>query len=85
MKKREYKTVIWIVLLNLVNIFCMISIMVLVFGDKNLTDIEQITNHILFRDRISIAFYASMILSSFLKSEMFKVNKNLSGHESRDV
>jgi hypothetical protein len=85
LKRREYKTVYWIALSNLVIIFCMISIMVLLFAGKNLTDTEQIMNHILLRYRISFAFYVSLILSSFLKSEVFKVNKDLSGHESRDV
>jgi hypothetical protein len=35
LKRREYKTVYWIALSNLVNIFCMISIMVLLFAGKN--------------------------------------------------
>jgi hypothetical protein len=85
LKRREYKTVYWIALSNLVNIFCMISIMVLLFAGKNLTDTEQIINHILLRDRIRITFYVSLILSSFLKSEVFKVSNDLSGHESGDL
>lgn len=85
LKRREYNTVYWIALSNLIIIFCMISIMVLLFAGKNLTDTEQITNHIRLRYIISFAFYVSLILSSFLKSEVFKVSKDLSGHESRDV
>jgi hypothetical protein len=85
LKRREYKTVYWIALSNLVIIFCMISIMVLLFAGKNLTDTEQIMNHILLRYRISFAFYVSLILSSFLKSEVFKVSNDLSGHESGDL
>jgi hypothetical protein len=85
LKRREYKTVYWIALSNLGIIFCMISTMVLLFEGKNLTDTEQMINHILLGDKIRIVFYFSLVLSSFLKSEVFKVSKDLSGHESRDV
>lgn len=84
LKRRRYKTVYWIALANLVNIFCMIAFIVLLFTGKNLTDTEQIINHILLGDKVRIAFYVSLILSSFLKSEVFKVSKDLSDHGSGD-
>lgn len=84
LNKREYKTIYWIAISNALGIFCISATVFLVFEGKNLTDFERVANHVLVTDRIHIALYASMILSSFLKSEIFKINKDMLGHESRD-
>lgn len=83
--RREYKTTYSIAMSNVMGIFCLAATVFLVLKGENLKSIEQITNHVLVTDRIRIALFVSMILSSFLKSEIFKVNKGLSDHESRDV
>jgi hypothetical protein len=79
-KKRLYKTAYWIAILNIFNIFCIILFMMHLSEGKHLTDTEQMIKHILLSDRFRIAFYASLMLSSLLKSERFKVEK-----ESPDI
>jgi hypothetical protein len=84
-KSREYKTTYSIALSNIINIFCNLSLVFLVTRNKNFSDFEQIAKYISIQDALKIGFYLSLFTSIFLSLNIFRINKDPEGHESRDV
>lgn len=82
---REYKTTYWIALANIINIICILSLMVLLMDGKNVIGAKQIANHIMQQDGLGLGFYLSLLGSSLLRSEMFKIDKGLLDDESKGL
>jgi hypothetical protein len=84
-KAREYKTIYWIALSNIISIFCILSLSALLTRSKNFSDIEQMFDYMTMRTALGLGFSISLFTSSLLSSNIFKVNKDQEGHKSRDV
>lgn len=84
-KRKKYKTVYLIAFTNVINLISIIFSIVLSLESNNAMDIEQMINHIRLQNISKLCFLLSLLASNILKSEVFKLNKDLAGHESRDV
>lgn len=77
---REYKTVYWIVSADMINIVSNISLVILMIKSRNVidTDVQRIANLILLSDGFKISSCLSILVRTILKTEIFKVDKDLS-------
>lgn len=86
-KAKEYKTIYWIAIANMINVATIIGFVILKVNSRNVAemDIHEMSRQITLRDGLMIAFYISVLARTFLKSEIFKITKDLSEDKPRDI
>lgn len=74
-KTKEYKTVYWIAIVDIINIASIISLVILMIKSRNIveTDMQRAARLILLRDGLKIASCLSIFVRTILKSEIFKL------------